>query len=217
MELDKQIEIMNFEDKTELFVCQCHDVSHQLILSILANNEDREVYCSYHLDALSIGDRVKNACSFLLGKERRDGDFGCLLVKKEDADRLACFLDYLGDESIPSSSCNDEKPLPYIEGNASKKWQVTPLFTYDMESKEYIHTLSICRIEFITEPSLGMDYEVSHKVSIKKSSIGGRIVKSIKYICGYRSCYGDFDSFTLTSKDVVPLRKFVTLLKTIEA
>lgn len=206
---------MNYSDKTELFVCQCHDVSHQLILSILEDNEDREVYCSYHLETLGFWDRLRNISLFLLGKDRREGDFGCMLINPEDAERLSFFLEYLKDNTTTLSKNYTENQVSYIEDNASKKWQVTPLFTYDIESRENIHNLSIFKRECLSEPSLGIDYDVIHKVSMKNGSIVERFLKSIKYLCGYRSCYGDFDSYTLTRKDVNSLTQFLTILKTI--
>lgn len=44
-------------EKTELFVCRCHDVSHQLVLETLETEEDEEhvVYGCFHLVHLEFG------------------------------------------------------------------------------------------------------------------------------------------------------------------
>ena len=85
-------------DRTELFLCQCHDVSHQLILSTIADTDSKTVYCSFHLDNYGLWNRIKTALLYLLGKDRKDGDFDCMLVNPEDAERLSSFLDYLEDK-----------------------------------------------------------------------------------------------------------------------
>lgn len=85
-------------DRTELFLCQCNDVSHQLILSTIDDTEPRTVYCSFHLDNYGLWNRIKSAFLYLFGMDRKDGDFDCMLVNPEDAERLSSFLDYLEDE-----------------------------------------------------------------------------------------------------------------------
>ncbi len=84
-------------EKTELFVCRCHDVSHQLVLETLETEEDEErvVYGSFHLVHLEFWDKLKSATKYLFGRKRKDGDFDALLLRSEDADRLAWFANYL--------------------------------------------------------------------------------------------------------------------------
>ena len=50
-------------EKTELFVCRCHDVSHQLVLETLETEEDEErvVYGCFHLVHLEFWDKLKSA------------------------------------------------------------------------------------------------------------------------------------------------------------
>ena len=84
-------------EKTELFVCRCHDVSHQLVLETLKTEEDEEhvVYGCFHLVHLEFWDKLKSATKYLFGRKRKDGDFDALLLRPEDADRLAWFANYL--------------------------------------------------------------------------------------------------------------------------
>ncbi len=64
-------------EKTELFVCRCHDVSHQLVLETLETEEDevRVVYGSFHLVHLELWDKLKSATKYLFGRKRKDGVF----------------------------------------------------------------------------------------------------------------------------------------------
>ncbi|WP_278679461.1 hypothetical protein [Leyella stercorea] len=84
-------------EKTELFVCRCHDVSHQLVLETLKTEENEEhvVYGCFHLVHLEFWDKLKSATKYLFGRKRKDGDFDALLLRPEDADRLAWFANYL--------------------------------------------------------------------------------------------------------------------------
>ena len=49
------------------------------------------------------------------------------------------------------------------------------------------------------------DYEIIHCVVLKGTILPVRFVNALKHIFGYRSCYGDFDSYELTNKDVPSL------------
>ena len=84
-------------ERTEFFVCKCGDVSHQLVLCTLETkeNEKRVVYAAFHLENYGFWNRVKDATSYLLGINRKDGDFDDFLFKPEDMDRLKWFADYL--------------------------------------------------------------------------------------------------------------------------
>lgn len=204
-------------DTTELFLCQCHNVSHQLILSTIDGTNPRTVYCSFHLDNYGLWNRIKSAILYLVGKDRKNGDFDGMLIKPEDSERLSLFLDYL--EGKPSNTAFSEVgnlEQTYEEKNARHSWKVTCLFSYDMFSKEYIHHLVINKCECISEPKIGTDYEIRHSVAMKNALLPLRFVNAIKHIFGYRSCYGDFDSYELTIRDVPSLRKFVNILNAIK-
>ena len=50
-------------EKTELFVCRCHDVSHQMVLETLEPIEDEErvVYGCFHI-VTPIRDKIAISC-----------------------------------------------------------------------------------------------------------------------------------------------------------
>ena len=204
-------------DRTELFLCQCNDVSHQLILSTIDDTNPRTVYCSFHLDNYGVWNRIKSAVLYLIGVDRKDGDFDCMLINPEDSERLSSFLDYLEDKSSDFVFTEvGNKEHTYEEKNAGHKWIVTCLFSYDIFSKEHIHRLLINRRECISKPEIGTDYEIIHSVVMKDAKLHVRLVNAVKHIFGYRSFYGDFDSYELTNIDVPTLRKFVNELKSIK-
>ena len=91
-------------EKTEFFVCRCHDISHQLFLGTFEPTEDEErvVYGSFHLVHLEFWDKLKSATKYLFGRKRKDGDFDALLLRPEDAGRLEWFANFF----LTSSSCH---------------------------------------------------------------------------------------------------------------
>lgn len=205
-------------DRTELFLCQCNDVSHQLILSTIDDTNPRTVYCSFHLDNYGVWNRIKSAVLYLIGVNRKDGDFDCMLINPEDSERLSSFLDYLEDKSSDFVFTEvGNKEHTYEEKKAGNRWKITCLFSYDIFSKEHIHRLVINRRECISEPQNVPDYEIIHSVVLKGTIFPVRFVNALKHIFGYRSCYGDLDSYELTNKDVPSLRAFVNKLHSIEA
>lgn len=52
-----------FMEKTEFFVCKCHDVSHQLVLETLETEENEEhvVYGCFHIVHLEFWEKLKCA------------------------------------------------------------------------------------------------------------------------------------------------------------
>ena len=54
-------------EKTELFVCRCHDVSHQLVLETLETEEDEErvVYGCFHIVHLEFWEKLKSAMKYI--------------------------------------------------------------------------------------------------------------------------------------------------------
>lgn len=55
--------------------------------------------------------------------------------------------------------------------------------------------------------------EVFCSVYLLKLPFFKRLVNGLKYIFGYRSKYGDFDEFILSSKDAYKVQKIATFLK----
>lgn len=82
--------------KQELFICACHSVEHQLIMSYFTDDDYSEVYCSVHLKPeTSMFKRIWNAVKYIFGHRSTYGDFDEFIFKPEDADRLQNVVDYL--------------------------------------------------------------------------------------------------------------------------
>ena len=65
---------LEFMEKTEFFICKCHDVSHQLVLGTFEPTEDEEhvVYGCFHLVHLEFWDKLKSATKYLFGRKRKE-------------------------------------------------------------------------------------------------------------------------------------------------
>lgn len=186
---------LEFMEKTELFVCRCHDVSHQLVLETLETEEDEEhvVYGCFHLVHLEFWDKLKSATKYLFGRKRKDGDFDVLLLRPEDADRLAWFANYL-------------------DGGVSAIDKAVAPFGFTFCSKENVYEVALEAYQYtLNDGSVQTKYEMSVCVSIKPGNIFYRLYRTAKYLSG--SCYGDFDSFEFMPTDAAKLHRMVSGLR----
>ena len=184
-------------EKTEFFVCRCHDISHQLFLGTFEPTEDEErvVYGSFHLVHLEFWDKLKSATKYLFGRKRKDGDFDALLLRPEDAGRLEWFANFL-------------------DGGVSATDMAVAPFAFTFCSKENVYEVSLeAYQDTLNDGSVQTEYELSVSVSLKPGNVFYRLYRAAKYLSGYRSCYGDFDSFEFLSTDAVKLHRMVSGLR----
>ena len=184
-------------EKTEFFVCKCFDVSHQLVLETLEPTEDEErvVYGCFHLVHLEFWDKLKSATKYLFGRKRKDGDFDALLLRPEDADRLEWFANFL-------------------DGGTSVTVMAVDPFAFTFCSKENVYEVSLEAYQYtLNDGSIQTEYEMSVCVSLKPGNILYRLYRAAKYLSGYRSCYGDFDSFEFLPVDAAKLHRMVSGLR----
>ena len=188
---------LEFMEKTEFFVCKCHDVSRQLVLETLEPTEDEErvVYGCFHLVHLEFWDKLKSATKYLFGRKRKDGDFDALLLRHEDADRLECFANYL-DDSIPAP---DKQTDP---------------FHFTFLSTDNVYEVSFETFQDkLKDGSILTDSELSVCVWMKPGNLFYRLYRAAKYLSGYCSRYGDFDSFEFVQNDAWKLHRMVSGLR----
>ena len=188
---------LEFMEKTEFFICRCHDVSHQMVLGTLEPTEDEErvVYGSFHLVHLEFWDKLKSATKYLFGRKRKDGDFDALLLRHEDADRLEWFANFLDG----GTSVTDKAVAPFQFTFCSKE------NVYEVAFEAYQVTLN--------DGSIHSEYEISVCVSLKPGNVFYRLYRTAKYLSGYCSCYGDFDSFEFLPTDAAKIRIMVSGLR----
>ena len=141
-------------EKTELFICKCHDISHQLVLGTFEPTEDEErvVYGCFHIVHLEFWDKLKSATKYLFGRKRKDGDFDALLLRPEDADRLEWFANFLDG----GTSATDMAVAPFAFTFCSKE------NVYDVALEFYQYTLN--------DGTVYSEYEISVCVSLLTSS-----------------------------------------------
>ena len=184
-------------EKTELFVCRCHDVSHQLVLETLETEEDEErvVYGCFHIVHLEFWDKLKSATKYLFGRKRKDGDFDALLLRPEDADRLEWFANFL-------------------DGGVSATDKTTAPFHFTFCSKENVYDVALEFYQYtLNDGTVHSEYEISVCVSLKPGNMFYRLYRAAKYLSGYCSCYGDFDSFEFLPTDAAKLHRMVSGLR----
>ena len=185
-------------EKTEFFVCKCHDVSHQLVLETLDTKEDEEhvVYGCFHIVHLEFWEKLKCAMKYIFGRKCKDGDFDALLLRPEDADRLEWFADFL-DGGV----------------SATDKKAVAP-FNFTFSSKENVYEVALeAYQDTLADGSVQTEYELSVSVSLKPGNIFYRLYRAAKYLSGYCSCYGDFDSFEFLPTDAAKIRSMAEGLR----
>lgn len=73
-----------------LFVCSCHNIEHQLIVSI--DDEWDEVFIFVHLYPHPLHKRIINAIKYIFGYRSSFGDFDEIMLSKEDTKRLVDLL-----------------------------------------------------------------------------------------------------------------------------
>ena len=81
----------------ELFICDCHDVSHQFIISADPIEDVSPcVYVSVHLNREhNLFKRMWTAIKYVFGMRSTLGDFDEVIIKPDDAERLQAVVDYL--------------------------------------------------------------------------------------------------------------------------
>lgn len=189
--------IASFMERTELFVCKCFDVRHQLVLQVLETKENEEhiVYGSFHLVHIPFWYKLKCAIKYLFGIKRKDGDFDAMLFCPEDADRLEWFAKYL--DAGLSVTDRDTNPIH---------------FTF--QSRDNVYDVAFeTRQSTLCDGSEPTDSELSVCVSMKNGNMFYRIYRAAKYLFGYCSCYGDFDSFEFRQTDAFRLHRMASVLK----
>lgn len=188
---------LDFMEKTEFFVCKCHDVSHQLVLETLETEENEEhvVYGCFHIVHLEFWEKLKCAMKYIFGRKCKDGDFDALLLRHEDADRLEWFANYL-DDSIPAP---DKQTDP---------------FHFTFLSTDNVYEVSFETFQDkLKDGSILTDSELSVCVWMKPGNLFYRLYRAAKYLSGYCSRYGDFDSFEFLPVDAAKIRSMAEGLR----
>lgn len=80
-------------DIQELFICECGDPEHQLIMR--TDNDWDFVFCSVHLKPRGFFKRVWSALKYICGHRSIYWDFSEFIFDVNDADRLQFVVDHL--------------------------------------------------------------------------------------------------------------------------
>lgn len=194
-------------DKTELFVCQCEDVSHQMILSTLEGEKD--IYGTFHLDNYGLWNRVKSAFGYILDVNRRDGDFAPLLFKLGDTNRLQDIISVIAPRDNASKEECCHTPRVYEQKNTGNTWKITEHYSWQFNSLDILYTWAVETHECLTNATFGKDLEVVITPTLIQRPFAARIYHAIRHVFGFRSRFGDFDSFEWTAADATKLTAMI--------
>ena len=87
-------------------------------------------------------------------------------------------------------------------------------FAFTFCSKENVYEVSLEAYQYtLNDGSIQTEYEMSVCVSLMPGNILYRLYRAAKYLSGYRSCYGDFDSFEFLPVDAAKLHRMVRGLR----
>lgn len=73
-------------DSDTIFICQCHNVEHQLIMYY--DHDDDTVYVTMHLRTGSFWSRLKTGMRYIFGRKSRYGHFDEFIFNEKDAGKL---------------------------------------------------------------------------------------------------------------------------------
>ena len=132
---------------------------------------------------------------YIFGKKRKGGDFDDLLLRPEDADSLEWFANYL-------------------DGGISATDKATAPFDFTFCSDENVYGVAFETYQYtLNDGSVRTNFEMSLSVSLKPGNVFYRLYRAAKYLSGYCSCYGDFDSFEFKQDDAAMLHRMVSGLR----
>ena len=101
------------KDIRELFVCRCHDVQHQFVISTVDFDENPEVYLDVFLYPAGFFKRLVYGIKYIFGHRSVFGYFDEVIIKPEDAPRLQMVVDMLEEvrrrEEAASAARRSEK------------------------------------------------------------------------------------------------------------
>lgn len=77
----------NMENRTEILVCGCHNVEHQVVF--VYDEEDGLVYCNIHLVELPFWKRLKNGIKYIFSSHKsKYGNFDEFILDKSNIKQL---------------------------------------------------------------------------------------------------------------------------------
>lgn len=97
------------EDIEELFICRCHDVQHQFIISTVDFDEHPEVYLSVFLYPAGFFKRILYAVKYIFGHRSVFGYFDEIIIKPEDAPRHQRVVDMLNEVRVREEQAYAER------------------------------------------------------------------------------------------------------------
>ena len=121
-------------------------------------------------------------------------------------DRLKLFADYLN----PNSKDVHQEPVKRdnVKNGSKLRWQSNRICSWRFYSKDNFYTFDVEKHDCLDDSTLS-DIESSITVNFKSGNLFYRLYRAMKHVFGYRSRYGDFDSFEFNEEDADWLHDFI--------
>lgn len=80
--------------ENNLFICDCSDIEHQMIVSSDPEETEKEIYIAIHLsDYINIFQRLWIGVKYIFGKKSKYGNWDVLILNQKEIIRLKEILE----------------------------------------------------------------------------------------------------------------------------
>lgn len=80
--------------ENNLFICNCSDIEHQMIVSIDSEDKEKEIYVSIHLsDYHNFFQKLWIGIKYIFGKKSKYGNWDVIILNEKDMIKLKEILE----------------------------------------------------------------------------------------------------------------------------
>lgn len=76
----------------KVFKCDCHDPEHQVWFSYDSDDDDKEMYVTYHIESRSLLRRLKHSIKYVFGFRSYFGAFSEIILTDNKVTELEVFI-----------------------------------------------------------------------------------------------------------------------------
>lgn len=79
----------------DIFICECHNTEHQMVVNYADDDGYPMVYIHTHLNKRPFWERLKYGIKYIFGYQCRYGAFDEFIINPKDADKIKDIVKYL--------------------------------------------------------------------------------------------------------------------------
>ena len=98
--------------------------------------------------------------------------------------------------------------IRFVKNGSKLRWQSNRICSWRFYSKDNVYTFAVEKHDCLDDSTLS-DTESSITINFKSGNLFYRLYRAMKHAFGYRSRYGDFESFELNDEDADRLHNFI--------